>query len=61
MDIIYHEPSKLSQPPLGLTLTPLMEKVEKIQYQAALAITGTWLGTNRSKTLLELIISSSLE
>ena len=53
-DIIYHEPSKLNQPPLGLTLTTLMEKVEKIQYQAALAITGTWLGTNRSKLYEEL-------
>ena len=53
-DIIYHEPSKLSQPPLGLTLTTLMEKVEKIQYQAALAITGTWQGTNRSKLYEEL-------
>ena len=53
-DIIYHEPSKLNHPPLGLTLTNLMEKVEKIQYQAALALTGTWIGTNRSKLYEEL-------
>ena len=26
-----------------------MEKVEKIQYQAALAITGAWQGSSRSK------------
>ena len=31
-DIIFHEPAKINQPPLGLTLTALMEKVEKIQY-----------------------------
>jgi len=29
-DIIYHEPSKINLPPLGLTLTALMEKVERI-------------------------------
>ena len=29
-DIIYHEPSKINQPPLGITLTALMEKVERI-------------------------------
>ena len=31
-----------------------MEKVERTQYQAALAITGTWQGTNRSKLYVEL-------
>ena len=31
-----------------------MEKVERIQYQAALAITGTWSGSSRSKTYEEL-------
>ena len=31
-----------------------MEKVEITQYQAALAITGTWQGTNRSKIYEEL-------
>ena len=39
-DFIYHIPSIIHQPPLGLTLNSLMEKVERIQYQAALAITG---------------------
>ena len=46
-DTIYHIPA--SQINLGVTLNPLMEKVEITQYQAALAITGTWQGTNRSK------------
>ena len=32
-----------------MTLTDLMEKVETIQYQAALAVTGAWQGSSRSK------------
>ena len=48
-DIIYHEQSKVNQPPLGRSLTAPMEKVEKIKYLAALAITGTWKGSSRSK------------
>ena len=31
-----------------------MEKAERIQYQAALGITGTWQGSNRSKLYDEL-------
>ena len=41
-DVIYHIPSITHQPPLGRTLSSLMEKVERVQYQAALAITGVW-------------------
>ena len=44
-DILYHIPSVQ----LGLTLTDLMEKAERIQYQAALAITGAWQCPSRSK------------
>ena len=51
-DIIYHVPSKQDQ--FGATLSYLMEKVERIQYQAALAITGAWQGSNRSKLYDEL-------
>ena len=47
-DIIYHIP------PLGLSLNNLMEKVERIQYQAALTITGAWLGSNLTKLYGEL-------
>ena len=50
-DIIYHIPASNSQINLGTTLSSLMEKVEKIQYQAAIAITGTWQGYNREKNL----------
>ena len=31
-----------------------MEKVERIQYQSALAISGTWHGSSRSKLYEEL-------
>ena len=53
-DVIYHIPSIMHQPPLGITLNSLMEKIEKIQYQAALAITGAWQGSSRSKMYDEL-------
>ena len=39
-DIIYHIPSRQNQALLGVTLNSLMEKVERIQYQADLAISG---------------------
>ena len=53
-DTIYHIPASKSQINLGVTLNLLMEKVERIQYQATLAITGTWQGKNRSKPYKEL-------
>ena len=49
-DVIYHIPSITHQPPLGRTISSLMEKVERIQYQAALANTG--VGSNRSKSFV---------
>ena len=48
-DIIYHEPPQLNQPPFGKTLTSLMARVERVQYQAALAVTGAWHFSNRCK------------
>ena len=53
-DIIYHSPSHQNQAPLRMTLNSLMEKVENIQYQSALAITGAWHGSNRAKLYTEL-------
>ena len=47
-DVIYHIPP-LNTPVIGMSLQTLMEKIERIQYQAALAVTGTWKGTNRNK------------
>ena len=57
-DVIFHIPPAIN----GLfdnagnngALNALMAKIESIQYQAALAITGTWQGTNRSKLYNEL-------
>ena len=40
-DTIYHIPAFTSQINLGVTLNSLMAKVERTQYQAAVAITGT--------------------
>ena len=37
-----------------MTLNSPMEKVERIQYQVALAITGAWKGSSRSKIYDEL-------
>ena len=51
-DVIYHIPSKQTQ--FGGVLNVLMEKAEKIQYQAVLAITGAWQGSSRSKLYEEL-------
>ena len=48
-DIIYHEPPIIQQPPLGVSLPTLMKKIESVQYQAALAVTGAWKGSSRVK------------
>ena len=50
-NVIYHIPHTIQPQDKGgeITLQSLMERVEKIQYQAALAVTGAWQGTNRAK------------
>ena len=53
-DITYHIPSHQNQAPIGVTQNSLMEKCERIQYQAALAISGAWRGSSRSKLYKEL-------
>ena len=53
-DVIYHIPPKIHPPPLGITLHDHMEMLEKMQYQAALAVTGAWQGTSRVKLYDEL-------
>ena len=50
--IIYHIPS--AQTRFGVTLTDLMEKAERIQYQTALAVSGAWQVWSRSKLYEEL-------
>ena len=53
-DIIYHIPSSTNG-----SLNSLMEKIEKIQYQAGLVITGGLQGSNRNK-LYETLSCESL-
>ena len=53
-DIIYHIPSLQNQLSVGVTLSSLMEKAESIRYQTALAVTGAWQGSSRSKLYEEL-------
>ena len=48
-DIIFHIPPVMRVPPLGLTLPDLMDTLERVQYQAGLAVTGAWKGTSRIK------------
>ena len=51
-DVIYHIPPK--QDTFGVVLNSQMETVEKVQYQAALTVTGAWKGSSRSKLYEEL-------
>ena len=48
-DVIYHVPHCPNLFDSSISLHPLMEKVENVQYQAALAITGCWHGSSRNK------------
>ena len=43
-DVIYHSPHLTNPFDSTIKLTPLMERIEKIQDQATLAITGGWQG-----------------
>jgi len=53
-DVIYHKPSITNPFDSAINLNYLMNALERIQYHAALAITGTWKGTNLSKIYEEL-------
>ena len=53
-DVIYHIPHSKNLFDSSITLHPLMEKVERVQYHAALAITGCWQGSNQNKLYEEL-------
>ena len=48
-DIIYHSPVMTHDFSSSLTLNYKMNTLESTQYQAALAITGAWKGTNLDK------------
>ena len=53
-DVIYHIPPKVCEFSQTVILPNLMEKLESVQYSAALAVTGTWRGTSREKLYAEL-------
>ena len=53
-DVIYHVPPYTNPYNKTITLKPLMDRIEKVQYHAALASTGTWQGTSRNKLYEEL-------
>ena len=53
-DVIYHIPHRSLEHGDSVVLTNQMEKLESVQYSAALAVTGTWKGTSREKLYNEL-------
>ena len=53
-DIIFHQPSTTKEFSFDIHLKPLMQKLESLQYQAALAVTGAWRGTSTDKIYEEL-------
>ena len=53
-DVIYHIPVKVCEFSQNIILPNLMEKLESVQYSAALAVSGTWRGTSREKLYTEL-------
>ena len=53
-DIFFHLPPLRNHFDASIALNKTMEMLEKIQYQGALAITGTWQGTSRNKLYEEL-------
>ena len=53
-NVIYHIPAKVCDASHDITLPKLVDKLESVQYSAALAITGTLRGTSRDKQYLEL-------
>ena len=53
-DVIYHVPCITNPFDSSINLNYLMNTLERIQYHAALAITGTWKGTNLNKIYNEL-------
>ena len=48
-DVIYHIPAKVSELSQNIILPNSMEKLESVQYSAALAVTGSWRETSREK------------
>ena len=48
-DVIYHIPAKVCEFSQNIILPNLIEKIDSVQYAAALAVTGAWRGTSQEK------------
>ena len=48
-DFIYHIPSLENEQSSDINLNYQMRALESLQYQAGLAVTGAWRGSNRDK------------
>ena len=59
-DVIDHIPPKVCEFSQNIALSNLMEKVESVQYSAALAVSGTWRGTSREKLYAELVRNAQI-
>ena len=57
-DVTYHIPAKVCEFSGNTISSNLMEKLESVQYSAALAVTGAWRGTSREKLYAELVWES---
>ena len=57
-DVTYHIPAKVCDFSGNIFLPNLMERLESVQYSAALAVTGTWRGTSREKLYTDLGLES---
>ena len=53
-DVLYHNPAKVCEFSNNIFLPHLMEKIESVQYSAALAVKGAWRGSSREKFYAEL-------
>ena len=53
-DVIYHIPAKVCEFSGNVILATMMEKLESVQYAAAIAITGTWRESSRMTLYNEL-------
>ena len=53
-DFIFHIPELVGNFSTDVNLNSAMDRLESLQYQAGLAVTGMWKGTNRDKVYEEL-------
>ena len=53
-DIIFHQPPRTKEFSFDSHLKPLIQKLESLQYNAALVITGAWHGTSTDRIYEEL-------